>query len=68
MLQAGKLPYLIQEVRMAYSDSECGLKDHYLMVSADYTRLNFQCPEIKLYQDTANLFIYVCVNFMLDTY
>jgi hypothetical protein len=27
--------------KMAYSVPECGLKDPYLMASADYIRLNF---------------------------
>lgn len=45
---------------MAYTDPECGLRDYYLMVSADYIRLKFQYPEIKLYWDTSNLLMYVC--------
>lgn len=59
---------LRKEGLMTYSDLECGLKDRYLMVYAYYTRLNFQYPEIKVYQGTTNLFIYICVNFVLNIY
>lgn len=38
------------------------------MVFADYTRLKFQYPEIILYQDTTNLFIYIYVSFVLNIY